>query len=495
MSTAEEAKKQAPATTEQGSILDGMLDKKVWRTQDELERDRIKSYLEEFARQAVKPGQVVKGDVETNIKFWINEIDQKLSAQLNEVMHAPEYQKLEGTWRGLNYLIKQSETGENLKIRVLNVSKREVFKDLEKAVEFDQSVLFKKVYEDEYGMFGGHPFGMLVGDYEFGRRAEDISLLRNLAGVAASAHAPFVAAASPELFNLASYTDLTAPRDLQKIFGSIEHTQWKTFRESDDSRYVALTLPRVLARMPYGADFTRVDEFNYEEGVDGQHHDKYQWMSSAWAYASRVTDAFAKDGWFARTRGVEGGGVVENLPVHTFKTDEGKVAMKCPTEIAITDRREKELSDLGFLPLVHCKNRDFAAFFGAQTCNRPKKYDRDEATANANLSAKLNYLLCVSRFAHYLKAIARDKIGSFLERSDCETWLNRWISNYVIKNPESAGDKLKAQKPLRDARIDVVDDKARPGCYRATAFLRPHFQLEELDVSMSLVADLPPSVK
>ncbi len=479
----------ATATAQEDNLLDKILDRT--KPLNDKERERNKDYVGQFLKQIVQPGQVISKDVETNIKYWIAEIDKKLSSQLNEVMHAPEFQKLEATWRGLHYLVHQSETGENLKIRVLNVKKRELFKDLEKAVEFDQSALFKKVYEEEYGQLGGQPYGMLVGDYEFDRSAEDVSLLKMVSNVAAAAHAPFVSAADPKLFNFERFTDLTAPRDLAKIFDSVEYAAWKSFRESEDSRYVGLTLPHVLGRLPYGANFKRVDAFNFEEFVDGKEHDKYLWMNAAWAYAARITDASAKYGWFARTRGVEGGGKVEGLPVHTFPTDDGDVAMKCPTEIAISDRREFELSNLGFLPLLHSKNRDFAVFMGAQSCQKPKTYFDPAANSSAELSTKFNYILCVSRFAHYLKVMARDKIGSFMEVSDCQRWLNDWISNYVIANPESAGDELKAKKPLADARVEVREVKGKPGWYEAIAWLRPHFQLETLSTSMRLVAEVP----
>lgn len=491
MSTAEQAAAAAApaAKTQEATLLDQILDRT--RPFDDKERERNKDYVGQFLRQVVQPGQVVSKDVETNIKYWIAEIDKKLSAQLNEIMHAPEFQRLEGTWRGLHYLVHQSETGELLKIRVLNVSRRDLFKDLERAVEFDQSALFKKVYTDEYDQLGGEPYGMLVGDYEFTRHPEDISLLKMISNVAAAAHAPFVAAAGPKLFNFDRFTELTAPRDLAKIFSSVEYAAWKSFRESEDSRYVALTLPHVLARLPYGENFKKVDEFNFEEFVDGKDHDKYLWMNAAWAYGARITDAFAKYGWMARTRGVEGGGKVEDLPVHTFPTDDGDVAMKCPTEIAISDRREFELSNLGFLPLLHSKNRDFAVFMGAQSCQKPKQYFDPAANSNAELSAKFNYILCVSRFAHYLKVMARDKIGSFMEVKDCERWLNDWIMNYVIANPENAGDEAKAKAPLADARVEVRAVKGKPGWYEAVAWLRPHFQLETLTTSMRLVAEVP----
>jgi type VI secretion system protein ImpC len=405
-------------------------------------------------------------------------------------MHHPDFQRLEGTWRGLHYLIHQTETSSNLKIRVLNVTKRELLKDLEKAAEFDQSALFKKIYEEEYGQLGGEPYGMLVGDYEFGRGAEDIGLLKMLSNVAATSHAPFVAAAAPKMFNLESYSDLARPRDMAKIFEGVEYAAWKSFRESEDSRYVALTLPRTLARLPYGQDFRRIEEFNFEEFVDGKDHNKYLWMSAAWPYAARITDAVAKYGWMARTRGVEGGGKVEGLPVHTFPTDDGDIAMKCPTEIAISDRREFELSNLGFLPLLHSKGRDFAVFMGAQSCQKPKTYFDPDANANAELSSKFNLLLCTSRFAHYLKVMARDKIGSFMTAAECSVWLNDWIMNYCV-NPSGASDKIKAERPLADAKVEVREVAGKPGWYEAVAYLKPHYQLETLTTSLRLVAEVP----
>ena len=479
----------ATTTTEAPSLLDQVI--QATRPQDQKEADRNKTYFKQFLEGVVQPGQVVSKDVETNIKYWIGEIDKKLTSQLNEVMHHAEFQKLEGTWRGLHYMVHQSETGEALKIRVMNVKKQELFKDLEKAVEFDQSALFKKVYEEEFGQLGGQPYGMLVGDYEFGRGAEDVQLLKMISNVAAAAHAPFISNPSPKLFGWDSFTELANPRDLTKIFDSVEYAPWKSFRESEDSRFVALAMPRVLSRLPYGENFKRCTDFNFEEAVDGQNHDRYSWMGAAWAYAARATDAYSKDGWFARTRGVEGGGKVEGLPVHTFPTDDGDVAMKCPTEIAITDRREFELSNLGFLPLLHAKGKDFAVFMGTQSCQKPKTYFDPAANANAELSTKLNYIMCIARFAHYLKVMARDKIGSFMERGDCERWLNEWISNYVVSNPESVGDKTKAQKPLSAAKVEVREVKGKPGWYEAVAWLRPHFQLETLTTSMRLVAEVP----
>ncbi|MFM7594098.1 MAG: type VI secretion system contractile sheath large subunit, partial [Isosphaeraceae bacterium] len=472
MSTDSQSSQQGGQSAEaEVSLLDQIVS--ATRPQSDQEANRAKDYFKQFLEHAIKPGQVISKDVETNIKNWIAAIDNKLSQQLNEILHTPEFQKLEGTWRGLHYFVHQSETGPNMKIRVMNITKRELFKDLEKAVEFDQSTLFKKIYEEEYGQLGGQPYGMLVGDFEFDRSPEDISLLKLISNVAAAAHAPFVSAASPKLLNMDSYQDLSSPRDLSKIFDAVEYAAWKSFRESEDSRYVALTLPRVLGRLPYGANFKKVDEFNFEESVSGKDHSKYLWMNSAWAYATRITDAFSKYGWFARTRGVEGGGVVEGLPVHTFPTDDGDVAMKCPTEIAISDRREFELSNLGFLPLLHAKGTDFAVFMGSQSCQKPKKYFDPAANANAELSAKFNLLLCTSRFAHYLKVMARDKIGSFMEVKDCTQWLNDWIFNYTV-NPDGASDQTKAERPLSEANIEVRAVKGKPGWFEAVAYLRPH---------------------
>jgi type VI secretion system protein ImpC len=479
----------ATQTLDATSLLDQVIT--ATRPQSDKEKDHAKNYFKQFLEGVVKPGQVVSKDVETNIKYWIGEIDKKLSAQLNEVMHHPDFQRLEATWRGLHYMVHQSETGESLKIRVMNVKKQELFKDLEKAVEFDQSQLFKKIYEEEYGQLGGQPYGMLIGDYEFGRGAEDVQLLKMVSNVAAASHAPFISNVSAKMFNFDKFTELSNPRDMAKVFEAVEYTPWKSFRDSEDSRYVALTLPHVLARLPYGQEFKRCESFNFEEMVDGKDHDKYLWMGAAWAYAARITDAFSKDGWFARTRGVEGGGKVEGLPVHTFPTDDGDVAMKCPTEIAITDRREFELSNLGFLPMLHAKGKDFAVFMGTQSCQKPKTYFDPVANANAELSTKLNYLMCIARFAHYLKVMARDKIGSFMEVSDCERWLNDWIQNFVVANPQNVGEKTKAEKPLSDARIEVREVKGKPGWYEAVAWLRPHFQLEALSTSMRLVAEVP----
>jgi type VI secretion system protein ImpC len=377
-----------------------------------------------------------------------------------------------------------------LKIKLLNVPKRDLLRDLQRALEFDQSAFFKKVYEEEFGVFGGSPFGALVGDYEFGRSGEDIELLEKVAQVASAAHAPFLSAAAPEMINLTEYSQLTGIRDVGKVFDSTEYARWKGFRATDDSRYVALTLPHVLMREPYGKDTKQIDEFAFEEGVDGRDHSKYLWGNAAYSLAARLTDSFARYGWCAAIRGVEGGGLVESMATHNFRTDEGDLALKCPTEVSITDRREKELADQGFVPLVHCKGTDYAAFFSVQTANKPKLYDKAEANANARLSAQLPYMLAMSRFAHYLKAMMRDKLGSTMSRSQADLFLNQWIANYVIAD-DNASPSAKAEHPLREARIEVMEVPGKPGALRAVCFLRPHFQLDELTVSLRLVADLP----
>lgn len=471
-----------------------LLEKIIWdgkMVRDESQVDYAKDLVGELAKQVVDQTMTVSTDTAAMINSRIAEIDELISKQLDEIMHAPDMQKMEGTWRGMHYLVMNTETSTRLKLRVLNVTKKELLNDLEKAVEFDQSVLFKQIYEEEYGTFGGNPYSCLVGDYEFGRHPQDIALLEKLSGVAAAAHAPFIGGVDAKMFDLASFTDLPKPRDLAKIFESAELIKWRSFRDSEDSRYVALTMPHILLRLPYGPSTVPVEEFNYVENVDGKVHEKYLWGNAAWALGLRITTAFALYSWTAAIRGVEGGGLVEGLPVHTFLTDEGDIAVKCPTEVAITDRREKELSDLGFIALIYCKNSDYAAFFGGQTANKPKVYNTNQANANARLSAVLPYILNASRFAHYIKAIMRDKIGSFMTADNVSAYLNNWISNYVLLS-DDAGQSLKAKYPLREARVDVVDVPGKPGVYKATVFLRPHFQLEELTASIRLVAELPP---
>ncbi|MBM3784868.1 MAG: type VI secretion system contractile sheath large subunit [Acidobacteria bacterium] len=490
MSDAQRAQPQAEELVLESALLDQICaEGKVAKTDE-----RGKGLVREFINQILQGQMTVSRDAEATINARIAQIDHLLSLQLNEIMHHESFQKLEGSWRGLKYMMDQSETSDMLKIKMLNCSKKELLRDLQRAPEFDQSAMFKKVYEEEFGVFGGAPFAGIIGDYAFGKHPEDIELLERVSNVAAAAHAPFIAGADPTMFNLDGFSSLDQPRDLAKIFDTTEFAKWKSFRASEDSRYVGLVCPRVLGRLPYGRDTRPCDAFNYEEAVDGTDHSKYLWMNAAWAMGAKLTQSFAKHHWCAAIRGVEGGGLVDGLPVHNFRTDDGDVVMKCPTEVPVTDRREKELADLGFIPLVHCKNTDYAAFFSVQSAQKAKLYDKDAANANARLSAQLPYIFAVSRFAHYLKAMMRDKIGSFMSRSQCESFLNTWIAQYVVLDDDASAN-TKASHPLREARIDVTEVPGKAGAYRAVAFLKPHFQLDELSVSLRLVADLPPPAK
>jgi type VI secretion system protein ImpC len=492
---ADPTKAAAAAGTESTelSLLDQIVDEGRFGKEGAA-RDRGRDMVRQFVSEVLEGTITVASDTEAMINARIAQIDALISAQLNEVMHHPDLQRLEGSWRGLKYMLNQSETNDMMKIKIFNVSKKELLKDLQKAPEFDQSALFKKVYEEEYGVFGGAPFGALLGDYEFGRGGQDLELLEKISNIAAAAHAPFLSAASHEMFNLESFAQIDAPRDMSKIFDSTEYAKWKAFRQTEDSRYVALTCPRILMREPYGSATVPIEAFNYEESVDGRNHDHYLWGNAAWALGARVTQAFSMYGWCAMIRGVESGGLVEGLPVHNFRTDSGDIAMKCPTEAQITDRREKELADQGFAPLVHQKGTPNACFFSVQSAQKPKIYSTDSATANARISAQIPYIFAVSRFAHYLKVMMRDKIGGYMSQKDCQSFLNNWISNYVVSN-DDASVEVKAKRPLREARVDVSEIPGKPGAYRAVAFLRPHFQLDELSVSMRLVADLPAPAK
>jgi type VI secretion system protein ImpC len=489
MSTGEQA--QASPAAAETVVQEVTLDDIIKATK-QTERSRTEDLMKTLVDQALAGIVSFDKNVTKTINATIKAIDEKLSTQLNAIMHHPDFQKLEGTWRGLNYLVMNSETSAMLKIKVLNVPKRDLFNDVDKAVEFDQSQIFKKLYENEFGTPGGEPYGALIGDYEFINHPEDIDLLGKMSNVAAAAFCPFIAAADPKLFGFDSWQELTKPRDLEKIFTSIEYTKWKSFRDSEDSRFVNLVMPRVLARMPYGANTKPIEEFNFEE-VDATKpvpHDDFTWMNAAYVMGTKMTDAFAKYGFCTAIRGAEGGGKVEGLPAFIFTSDDGDKDLKCPTEIGITDRREAELSKLGFLPLCHYKNTDYAVFFGGQTTQKPKKYDRPEATANAAISARLPYIMATSRFAHYLKVMARDWIGSFKEAADVENELNRWIKNYVNAS-ETSGQETRAKYPLREAKVVVQEIPGQPGSYNAIAWMRPWLQFEELTTSMRMVARIP----
>lgn len=487
----ETVQQSAVAVDEQLGDFDQLL-RQSFKPRTERDVAEVENAVATLVSEALKDASVIKEDILETIEGIIASIDRKLSDQVNEILHASEFQQVESAWRGLHYLVTNSETDAGLKISVMNVSKSELYRNLRSypGAKWDQSPLFKKVYEQEFGQLGGEPYGCLICDYSFSHLPADIQLMRDLSRIAAAAHAPLFAAAEPTLLGMDSWRELSNPRDISKVFDTPAYAQWKSLRDSVDARYLGLCLPRVLARVPYGAKSEPVEEFAFEEEVDGHDGEKYAWMSAAYAMAVNVNRAFKEDGWCTRIRGVQSGGEVVNLPTHTFPTDDGGWDMKCPTEIAISDRREAELAKSGLIPLIHRKNTDKAAFIGAQSVYKPHKYDDKDATASDNLSSRLPYMFAVSRFAHYLKCMVRDKVGTAMEREDVERWLQSWISNYVESNPALASEIQKAQRPLSAALVSVAEDEENPGYYSASFKLRPHFQIEGVDVSLSLVSRL-----
>jgi type VI secretion system protein ImpC len=468
--------------------------KQSFKPRTERAASEVENAVSTLVEQALADQNVIKDDVLDTVTEMIAALDRKISEQMNEIIHAEEFQKLESSWRGLHYLVFNSETDAQLKIRFMNASKSELYRHLRQYpnAAWDQSPLFKRIYEEEFGQLGGQPYGCLIGDYYFSHRAPDVQLLRDMSKIAAAAHAPFFAAADPNLMGMDAWTELANPRDLSKLFDTPDYAAWKSLRDSDDAKYLGLCLPRVLARVPFGAKSEPVEEFAFEEDTDGHRGEKYAWMNAAYAMATNINRAFKEYGWCTRIRGVESGGEVQNLPVHTFPTDDGGVDLKCPTEIAISDRREAELAKSGLIPLIHRKNTDRAAFIGAQSLMRPKAYQNNpDATASSNLSARLPYMFAVSRFAHYLKCMVRDKVGSYKEKDELERWLNNWIMEYVDGSPHLSGEETKARKPLAAAAITIVPNEENPGYYSATFNLRPHFQLEGMDIGLRLVSRIP----
>jgi type VI secretion system protein ImpC len=482
---------QATETLEAGDFA--ALLSKEFKPKSERAKEEVESAVRTLAEQVLGKSDIVSEDVAQTINAYIAEIDRKISEQLNLVMHHADFQKLESAWRGLHHLVNNTETDQLLKIRVMNISKKELGKTLKryKGTAWDQSPIFKKMYEEEYGQLGGEPYGCLVGDYYFDHSPPDVELLGGIAQVAAAAHAPFIAAANSTLMGMESWNELSNPRDLAKIFSTPDYAAWRSLRESDDAKYLALAMPRTLARLPYGAATNPVEEFDFEEDTAGADSNKYTWQNAAYAMAVNINRSFKAYGWCSRIRGIESGGAVEGLPVHAFPTDDGGVDMKCPTEIAITDRRSAELDKMGLMPLVHRKNSDMAAFISAQSLAKPEEYDDPDATANAALGCRLPYMFACCRFAHYLKCIVRDKIGSFKERADMQKWLQGWILQYVDGNPENSTEETKARLPLAAAEVKVEEIEGNPGYYSAKFWLRPHYQLEGLTVSLRLVSKLP----
>lgn len=467
--------------------------KKEFKPKTDEAKNAVEQAVHTLAQQALANTKLVSGDAIRSIEAMIAALDRKLTEQVNLIIHHEDFQKLEASWRGLHYLVNNTETDEQLKIRVLNISKQDLGKTLKrfKGTAWDQSPIFKKLYEEEYGQFGGEPYGCLVGDYHFDHTPPDVELLGEMAKVAAAAHAPFITGAAPSVMQMESWQELANPRDLTKIFTTPEYAAWRSLRESDDARYLALCMPRFLSRLPYGAKTNPVDDFAFEEDTEGSDHSKYTWANAAYAMATNVNRSFKEYGWCSRIRGIESGGAVQNLPTHTFPTDDGGVDMKCPTEIAISDRREAELSKNGFLSMIHRKNSDFAAFISGQSLQKPQEYDDPDATANASLAARLPYLFACNRFAHYLKCIVRDKIGSFRSRESMQDWLNEWILKYVDGDPLNSSEETKARRPLAAAQVEVEEIEGQPGYYQSKFYLKPHYQLEGLTVSLRLVSKLP----
>lgn len=492
MATASAALKPASETSLLADDFGQLLNREFKPKTDEA-REAVATAVRTLAEQALANTLTFSSDAYQAIEALIAEIDSKLSEQVNVILHHPDFQQLEGAWRGLHYLVNNTEVDEMLKIRFLPIAKRELHRTLRrhKGIGWDQSPIFKKIYESEYDQLGGTPYGCLVGDFHFDHSPPDVELLGEMAKIAAASHCPFIAGAAPSAMQMESWQELANPRDLTKIFENTEYAAWRSLRASEDSRYIGLTMPRFLARLPYGAKTNPIDEFDFEESTEGGNHASYCWANSAYAMATNINRSFKYYGWCSSIRGVESGGAVEGLPTHTFPSDDGGVDLKCPTEIAISDRREAELAKNGFMPLVHRKNTDIAAFIGAQSLQKPQEYFDPDATANANLAARLPYLFACCRFAHYLKCIVRDKVGSFMERADMERWLNEWIMNYVDGDPLNSTQNTKATKPLADAQVVVEEVEGNPGYYTSKFFLRPHYQLEGLTVSLRLVSKLP----
>lgn len=492
MSDAKTEGQAAEGQVEEQDDFASLLDQE-FRPKSQEVKSNVETAVATLAQQALSDTALVSEDAVASISAIIAEIDKKLTSQVNAILHHEEFTKLEGAWRGLHHLVNNTETDESLKIRVFNVTKQELGKNLKKfkGVAWDQSPIFKKIYGAEYDVLGGEPYGCLVGDYHFDHSAPDVDMLSSMAQVAAAAHAPFITGASPTVAQFDTWDELSNPRDLTKVFSTPEYAAWNALRDSEDSRYLGLAMPRFLGRMPYGATTNPVEGFDFEEETDSGNSNNYVWANAAYAMAVNINRSFKEYGWCSRIRGVESGGTVENLPVHTFPSADGGVDMKCPTEVSIGDRREAELAKNGFMPLLHRKNTNTATFIGAQSLQRPAEYDDPDATANANLAARMPYLFATCRFAHYLKCMVRDKVGSFKERGDMESYLQDWITQYVDGDPENSGERTKAEKPLAAAEVVVQEVEGNPGFYSSQFFLRPHYQLEGLSVSLRLVSKLP----
>jgi len=491
---AQELQSETAATTTELGVDDfAALLQKEFKPNTDSKKSRIEQAVQTLAQQALADAQIIGDDVFSTVDAMKAAIDRKLSEQVNKIIHDPEFQRMESAWRGLWYLVSNTSTGKMLKIRVLNISKDETRKMMRqfRDAAWDQSPLFKKIYESEFGQLGGQPFGAFVCDYYFDHTPPDVDLLKGLVKIAAAAHAPIITGTAPSILGMESWQELSNPRDIAKQFDATDYMAWRSFRDSNDSRYLAMTMPRFLGRQLYGAKSDPVEEFGFEEETEGGAHDNHLWINASYGLAARITDSFSEYGWCTRIRGVQTGGTLEDLPTALFPTDDGTVDAKCPTEIAISDRREAELSKAGFMALIHRKNTDQATFIGAQTVHAPKAYEDAAATANANLSARLPYIFASCRFAHYLKCIVRDWVGASREAPQLQRDLQSWVMQYVDGQPDSSSEETKARKPLKDAGIEIVPDEENPGYYRGIFRFVPHYQFEGMDVSLSMVSRLP----
>jgi len=490
-----------------GSLLDSVLD--ATRVTQEQARSHLDRFLDEsspwkglylwLGASFSCRGSDLKERVVCRLTRDIAQIDLLLSRQVNAIIHHPAFQKLEASWRGLQYLLRQTPEGENVKIRVLSITWKELVRDLERAIEFDQCQLFRKIYNEEFGTPGGEPYSLLLGDYEIHARpgpdhpTDDMTALAGIASVAAAAFAPFVTGAHPAMLDLTSFTELELPLDFSRTFEQIEFLKWKALRDREDARFVGLTMPRVLMRLPYRDDASRTDGFRFHEEVSAPDRRQYLWGTAVYAFATVVIRAFAEYGWPAAIRGVQrnvvGGGLVEGLASHCFRTDRAGLVPRSPTDGIITDATEKELGELGFIPLCYCQDTNFAAFYSNQSVQKPKVYDELPATINARMSAMLQYMFCVARFAHYIKVITRDKVGSFVTAGDIEDYLRKWLMKYTT-NSDAGGAEIKARFPLREAKVQITERADKPGTYRSVIHLRPHYQLDQMVTSVRLVAEL-----
>ena len=438
-----------------------------------------------------RPG-LLRASLRTCLETLLADLDTALSRQVNGILHHREFQTIEAAWRGLNFLVRQTETTASLKIRVLDITKRELSRTLRKfrGTAWDQSPLFRKLYDEEYGQFGGEPYGVVIGDFHVDHHPEDVQLLADMAKIAAAAHFPFVAGAAPSVMQMESWSELANPRDLTRIFQTPEYTAWRAMRSDEDTRYIGLCMPHCLARLPYGADGDPLDEWAFEEVTDGPDASRFLWINAAYAFASNIARAFTLYGWCTRIRGVDTGGRVDGLIAHTFSSADGDMDRRCITEVSLSERRETELSRAGFIPLLHRKNTDHAVFVSAQSLQLPATYADAEATANAVLSSRLPYLLACCRFAQYLKCMVRDKVGSSLSQTQLQQWLLDWLMGYVDGSPATSSDEWKAAHPLAGADVVVEPREGEPGQYEARFFLRPHYQLEGMSVSLRLMSRL-----